>query len=54
MPGIEKTPAGRNHFLAVTRIERALLLYRHQVRVILAGHVEMMAAGATPRRAVAK
>jgi hypothetical protein len=48
MTGREKAPAGGNHLLAVTRIERALSLHRQQVRVALSGDVETVAGRAAP------
>ena len=48
MAGVEETPAGRDHFLAVTGVARTLLLDGQQVGVALGGDVETVAGGATP------
>ena len=48
MAGVEETPAGRDHFLAVTGVARTLSLDGQQVGVALGGDVETVAGGATP------
>ena len=46
--GVEETLSSRHHLLAITRVQRTLLLYRQQMQVALAGDIETVASRALP------